>query len=208
MNAPAWRNSARVGGSKATLYSYFKSKEELFAAAMMDAMEDQGLEVMALLDPSRHGRSAAPLAGPIWRWSPRPMCWPSPAPPWPKATMASWARRCLPPGRGAAGAWWLITWPGRRRWAGCARATRLMAAQLTGLIEAGFVEPLLFGAPMEFDPEAAVEVAVEAFCAPGARSPDRSGPPRPKPTPRKSAPRARIGTATAAAPALHIGNGM
>jgi hypothetical protein len=40
---------------------------------------------------------------------------------------------------------------------------RLMAAQLTGLIEAGFVEPLLFGAPMEFDPEAAVEVAVEAF---------------------------------------------
>ena len=30
--------SDRVGGSKATLYSYFKSKEELFAAALQQAM--------------------------------------------------------------------------------------------------------------------------------------------------------------------------
>lgn len=44
--------SARVGGSKATLYNYFKSKEELFAAVMFDAMEEQGLQVLDLLDPS------------------------------------------------------------------------------------------------------------------------------------------------------------
>lgn len=31
--------SARVGGSKATLYGYFKSKEELFAAALENEME-------------------------------------------------------------------------------------------------------------------------------------------------------------------------
>ncbi|HEY8617070.1 TetR/AcrR family transcriptional regulator [Phenylobacterium sp.] len=33
--------SARLGGSKATLYSYFKSKEELFFAALDDAVADQ-----------------------------------------------------------------------------------------------------------------------------------------------------------------------
>ena len=33
--------SARVGGSKATLYSYFGSKEELFFAAIEDALQEQ-----------------------------------------------------------------------------------------------------------------------------------------------------------------------
>lgn len=43
--------SAKVGGSKATLYSYFKSKDELFAAVMFEAMEEQGQQVLDLLDP-------------------------------------------------------------------------------------------------------------------------------------------------------------
>ncbi|MBK6413847.1 MAG: helix-turn-helix transcriptional regulator [Sphingopyxis sp.] len=34
--------SARLGGSKGTLYGYFKSKEELFGAAMMEVMEGAG----------------------------------------------------------------------------------------------------------------------------------------------------------------------
>ena len=29
--------SEKIGGSKSTLYNYFKSKEELFSAAMIDA---------------------------------------------------------------------------------------------------------------------------------------------------------------------------
>lgn len=44
--------SARVGGSKTTLYGYFPSKEELFAAAMTDALEDQGERALELLDAS------------------------------------------------------------------------------------------------------------------------------------------------------------
>ncbi|RVU04939.1 TetR/AcrR family transcriptional regulator [Novosphingobium umbonatum] len=44
--------SARVGGSKATLYSYFQSKDELFAAAMVDAMHEQGEAMLELLDPT------------------------------------------------------------------------------------------------------------------------------------------------------------
>lgn len=43
--------SARVGGSKQTLYSYFKSKEELFSAAMVAAMEERGYQLIDLLDP-------------------------------------------------------------------------------------------------------------------------------------------------------------
>ncbi|WP_321341838.1 TetR/AcrR family transcriptional regulator [Breoghania sp.] len=42
--------SARVGGSKATLYGYFKSKESLFAAVTSEALNDQGERMLALLE--------------------------------------------------------------------------------------------------------------------------------------------------------------
>jgi AcrR family transcriptional regulator len=41
--------SERVGGSKATLYSYFKSKDELFAAAMEQAILERTDEAFALV---------------------------------------------------------------------------------------------------------------------------------------------------------------
>ena len=37
--------SARLCGSKGTLYSYFKSKDELFTAAMLDTLEKRGVEL-------------------------------------------------------------------------------------------------------------------------------------------------------------------
>jgi AcrR family transcriptional regulator len=42
--------SKRLGGSKGTLYGYFRSKEELFEAAMKAASEGPGDQIMALLD--------------------------------------------------------------------------------------------------------------------------------------------------------------
>ncbi len=42
----------RVGGSKATLYRYFPSKEELFLAVMLDEVLDQAHEVFDALTPS------------------------------------------------------------------------------------------------------------------------------------------------------------
>lgn len=42
--------SARLGGSKATLYGYFSTKEQLFAAAMTEALAERGEEMLALLD--------------------------------------------------------------------------------------------------------------------------------------------------------------
>lgn len=44
---------ARAGGSKATLYSYFNSKDELFVAAMGEFAETRMREVFSHLDPRR-----------------------------------------------------------------------------------------------------------------------------------------------------------
>ena len=43
--------SRRLGGSKGTLYGYFKSKEELFETVMKAASEGPGDQIMDLLDP-------------------------------------------------------------------------------------------------------------------------------------------------------------
>lgn len=44
--------SSRLGGSKATLYNYFESKEELFSAAMEDSMRARTERVYSSLDHS------------------------------------------------------------------------------------------------------------------------------------------------------------
>jgi AcrR family transcriptional regulator len=44
--------SARAGGSKATIYRYFDSKEDLFVALMLDAVLEDATEVFDTLKPS------------------------------------------------------------------------------------------------------------------------------------------------------------
>src|SRR3546814_2172753 len=43
--------ASRVGGSKATLYSYFSSKEELLFEAMMHSTDKHANDVLTLLHP-------------------------------------------------------------------------------------------------------------------------------------------------------------
>ena len=43
--------SERVGGSKATLYSYFQSKQELFVEVMLDALAEHADSVFSVLSP-------------------------------------------------------------------------------------------------------------------------------------------------------------
>lgn len=45
--------AAKVGGSKATLYNYFQSKEALFAAAVTHALAERGRLVLDLLSSSK-----------------------------------------------------------------------------------------------------------------------------------------------------------
>lgn len=44
--------SKRIGGSKATLYRYFTSREDLFLTALLDAAQDQAAKVFDMLMPS------------------------------------------------------------------------------------------------------------------------------------------------------------
>jgi AcrR family transcriptional regulator len=51
--------TSQVGGSKATLYSHFPSKEELFVECMMAALEDYMSDTLKHLDASRSDPEAA-----------------------------------------------------------------------------------------------------------------------------------------------------
>lgn len=53
--------SAQVGGSKATIYSHFASKEELFVECMMAAVENYMSGTLQHLDASQGDRGAALL---------------------------------------------------------------------------------------------------------------------------------------------------
>lgn len=156
--------SARVGGSKTTLYSYFKSKEELFAAAMFGAVEEQGQELIGLLDTTdpdvarvltRFGEAYLPFISSegihaILR-----------------AAVADGAR--IGPLLYEAGpkrAWGQVeAHLSRFIDAGALRPAdpRFMAAHLKGLLEAGFMEPRLFGAKPIFPVKPAAKAAVDAF---------------------------------------------
>lgn len=158
--------SARVGGSKATLYNYFKSKEELFAAVMMVAMEEQGEELLSLLDPSQPDvrqvleRFAfaylrlvtAPEALAITRTAVAEGA---------NARLGAELYQ-LGPKRG----WQEVTaYVAKMQERGVLRAgdPGIIAAHLKGMLEAGSVEPLLFGAPIEIDADRAVPAAIDGF---------------------------------------------
>src|ERR1700676_195629 len=51
--------TSQVGGSKATLYSHFPSKEELFVECMMAALENYMSDTLKHLDASRSDPQAA-----------------------------------------------------------------------------------------------------------------------------------------------------
>ncbi|WP_334184597.1 TetR/AcrR family transcriptional regulator [Novosphingobium sp.] len=158
--------SARVGGSKATLYHYFSSKDELFAAAMIEAIEEQAEEIATILDPTnddldqvllKFGEAylrlmTAPEALAILR-----------------TAVADAAKSQLGPDLYRRG-----PRRGLEQIAEYLRALQqrgslvqadsfLMAAHLRGLLEAGQLEPLLFGADIEFKSYLAVKAAVDSF---------------------------------------------
>lgn len=158
--------SSRIGGSKGTLYGYFKSKEELFAAVMMATIEEQASQVVSLLQDSdeniftvlcRFGEAYLALLT--------------------SAEGLSIMRTVIaesgnsPLGsilftEGPETAWKEISdYLGRLAERHVLRISnaRIAAMHLKGLLEGGIVEPLLFGATPWFDRREAVKNAVEAF---------------------------------------------
>ena len=170
--------AARVGGSKATLYGYFKSKEELFLAAMLEAVQEQGQVVIDLLDPSepridlvlqRFGEAylefmMTPGALAVMR-----------------AAVAEGAHVAVGnslyengPKRGWEG---MKAYFAHLREQGAIRMVDpgIAAGHFKGMLEAGIIEPLLFGAKPELDPKLAAAAAVGAFlCAYGEQEDGRA----------------------------------
>ena len=158
--------SARLGGSKATLYSYFSSKEELFADAMMEAMEEQGLNVMRLLATDEGDlRAILQQFGDAYL----EFVTASSAMEIMRIAVAEGAHSQL----GAK----LYRLGPKRGWLEISAGVRqlqdrgllkpgdpgYLAAHLKGMLETGIVEPILYGARAEFSKKEAVAKAVDAF---------------------------------------------
>ena len=160
--------STRVGGSKATLYSYFKSKEELFAAAMTEALDQQVqpiIERLALLD-----KDPVSLLREFGVAYLKLLCLPD--------SLAITRTAVGEGSNGSLGA--LLYQSGPKRaldvivelLTGLASHTptaiadpATAALHLKGLLDAGFLEPLLFGAEPHLAIEEAVAAAVDVFAA-------------------------------------------
>lgn len=158
--------SARVGGSKATLYSYFSSKEDLFANAMVDAVCEQGEAVCALLDTGNPDiatvlkRFGVAFIGLVTNSETISVM---------RAAVAEAGHGKLGPALYALGpkrgddelAAYLAGLPADSglRIPDPARAAR----HLKSLIEAGFIEPSLYGMPITADLEEEIGAAVDVF---------------------------------------------
>lgn len=158
--------SKRLGGSKSTLYSYFESKEELFVAAMFDAVNEQGETVMDLLDPSLPDMSAV-----LRRFGEAYLEFIS------GPDTLSVTRAAVAEGAHVEIGTRLYEKGPKRGWEGirdylvrlCEKGvlrpldTDIAAGHFKGMLEAGIVEPLLFGAKPELSRKTAAAAAVEAF---------------------------------------------
>ncbi len=158
--------ATRVGGSKATLYNYFKSKDELFAAVMMDAMEERGEDLMTLLDPSQDDLRTVlerfGLAYLDFITAPDALAMS-------RTAIAEGANSGLGREmylRGPKRGWLMVAdYLAKLQQRGVLRVGDpwQTGMHLKGLLEAGTLEALLFGADPEFSGQQAVSAAVEAF---------------------------------------------
>ncbi|MBS1182945.1 MAG: TetR/AcrR family transcriptional regulator [Proteobacteria bacterium] len=157
--------SARLGGSKATLYGYFRSKEQLFATVMTSVLEETGEGILAGLSSSddiatvlrRFGRQYLDLIT-----QPEIMAI--------QRTVLSEGQNStlgrevyeLGPQRGVMA---MTEFFAARTAAGDIDppSPELAALHFKGLLEVGIIEPLMFGLDPVRDKAEATDTAVAAF---------------------------------------------
>lgn len=158
--------SARLGGSKATLYSYFKSKEDLFAAVMVDSMAEQADKMIALLlEPSDDLSTVLLSFGEAYL----DLVLSDSATALLRAGMLDGHHDQLGPILYATGpqhgweqvACQLAKWSDEGHLA--ILDSKLAAHQLKGLLEAGLMEPKLYGAAPALDRSNVIRSAVNVF---------------------------------------------
>ena len=170
--------AARVGGSKATLYGYFASKEELYAAAMLDSAREEAIKLERMLDTSHasialvleeFGKSYLYFVNLTGHRSQEAQHL------WPGRVLVRRRDAICRGDRNRRWASWRIISPRKCERVCCAHADPDIAAlHLQGLLEAGIVEPGLFGVPPRFPIEDAVPCAIRAFMAIYGQSQDTS----------------------------------
>lgn len=159
--------SARVGGSKGTLYSYFESKEKLFAAVMLDAVDAQAQQMVGLLDFA-DGRDLRETLEAFGRAYVDFIL---------SADVLALTRTGIAEGgggslgaalhdRGPKEGWQIVT-ARLTRWIEegyiDAPDSHVAALHLKGLLETGLLEPCLYGADVLIQREEAVRLAVDMF---------------------------------------------
>ena len=158
----------RVGGSKTTLYGYFPSKEELFWDAMVDAMQvEEGEKILALLDTREPDVSAVLQRfgeGYLRLFTTRSSVAVTRA-----AVAEGAANRALGTLLYQRGPKRVLdavaTYLAHLKKKGLIRLSdpHIAAVHLKGLLDAGIIEPLLFGTKPELKPADSVRAATEAF---------------------------------------------
>ncbi len=168
--------AARLGGSKATLYGYFRSKEQLFATAMTAALEETGEEILAALASEgdvatvlrRFGRQYLDLVT-------RPEIMSIQRTVLSEGQNTSLGREVyeLGPQRGITA---LTDFFRARAAAGeiDLASSEVGALHFKGLLEAGITEPLLYGLTEIRDRNEATDTAVVAFMRIYGRSPSQA----------------------------------
>lgn len=158
--------SAKAGGSKATLYSYFKSKEELYAAAMLEATKEQRQQVLSCLNPG--DAEIATVLENFARASLDLITTPEVSAIL-RTGIAEAANVELGPvlyNTGPRAVWdEVAAYLAKQVEAGALHCadTEIAALHFKGLLEAGILEPVLYGVQPRMNNETGARLAVEAF---------------------------------------------
>nr|WP_321980407.1 TetR/AcrR family transcriptional regulator [uncultured Cohaesibacter sp.] len=161
--------SAELGGSKATLYGYYSSKEELFAAVLMQSLDDQGIAVFQTFED----RDNEDLAGQLKKFGRDYLDFITD-----EETVALFRSAVSENFEGKLSQELYKNGQGR----GWGEVEEFMAAKmeqgilsgpsakivslhLKGLLECGVAEPIMYRCPPHLDFNLAVDAAVDAFLA-------------------------------------------
>lgn len=165
--------SKRLGCSKTTLYGYFSSKEELFAAAMIEGLREQGEKSLKLLDPAESDiRKVLRRFGATYNRIVTS-----------RSSLALMRAAIAEGGNQRIGAVLyelgskrvlneLAAYLSQLKAKGVLRSVdpRMAAVHLQALLNAGTLMALVFGATPDVKPGDAVPAAVDAFCSAGGRT--------------------------------------
>nr|WP_321460349.1 TetR/AcrR family transcriptional regulator [uncultured Cohaesibacter sp.] len=159
--------SAELGGSKATLYGYFSSKEELFAAVLMQSLDDRGNELFQIMEEGededldillrRFGRAYLDF---ITDQDALALFRSAVSEEFEGKLSQELYRNGQVRGWGEVEAFFAAK---MAQGLLCGPSAKIISLHLKGLLECGIAEPIMYRCPPHLDFDVAVDSAVDAF---------------------------------------------